>query len=64
MQLYDVNFNLRGDACFVIEAKDIHDAISEAKEALDNMDKKEIIRRICDALDFYGVYVDSVAECE
>ena len=64
MKNYDVNFDIAGLACFVIEAENQDAAFEEAERVLENMSKEEVIRRLTDALDFCGTTIHSVVELD
>lgn len=62
MKNYDVWFNLAHPANFVIEAKSAEEAKDVAEDILANMDSKELMQRIKDAIDYMGVEVVDVDE--
>lgn len=57
MKRYDVWFTLEHPACLLVEAKDAHEAREIADDMFSNMDRKELERRIMDALDYMGVRI-------
>ena len=57
MAKFDVWFEIEHPASFVIEASDAHEARRIAEDALSNMDRKELQRRLMDALDYMGVRI-------
>lgn len=59
-KLYDIYFTTVAHPCFCIEAPDVKKAKELGEEMLVNMDKKEILRRIADALDLCGTKVTLV----
>jgi hypothetical protein len=64
MKKYDIWFSPECSACIVVEANSIEEAKEVAEEMLCNMDQKELMRRIEDAVDFMGVSIDDVVEIE
>lgn len=60
--LYDVYFRINHPACMVVEADSEDEAQDIAEELLMDMDDTEIIRRLCDAMDFYGLEIVNVEE--
>ena len=54
MKNYDVWFNLAHPANFVIESKSAEEAKDVAEDILANMDSKELMQRIKDAIDYMG----------
>lgn len=64
MKKYDIHFKPACPACIVVEANSMLEAKEIAEELLCDMDSKEIMRRIADAVDFMGVVIDYVEEIE
>lgn len=64
MKMYDVHFKPACPACIVVEANSMLEAKEIAEDVLCDMDPKELMRRIADAVDFMGVEVDYVEEIE
>lgn len=63
-KLYDVYFMPECSANIVVEANSYEDAREKAEEILNNMESKELMRRIEDAVDFMGVKIDYIDEIE
>jgi hypothetical protein len=64
MKKYDIWFMPECSANFVVEANSIEEAREVAEEVLCNMESKELMRRIGDAVDFMGVKIDYIDEIE
>ena len=64
MKKYDIWFTPEHPANIVVEANSMLEAKEIAEEILCNMEHKELMRRIADAVDFMGVKVDYVEEIE
>lgn len=62
MKNYDVWFTLAHPANFVIEARSAEEAKDVAEDILADMDSKELMQRIKDAIDYMGVEVIDVDE--
>ena len=60
--LYDVYFTLSHPACMVIDANSEDEAEMIAEDMLCDMDDKELLRRIKDAIDFGGLKVQNIEE--
>lgn len=60
--LYDVYFRINHPACMVVEANSEDEAKEIAENLLDDMDNSEVMRRLVDAMDFYGLEVVNVEE--
>lgn len=58
--LYDVYFTLDNPACIVVEANSEKEAKYIGEELLNDIDDKELLRRIKDAIDFGGLKVKYV----
>ena len=62
--LYDVYFTLDNPACMVVEANSMEEAKYIGEELLNDMDDKELLRRIKDALDFGGLKIQFVEQID
>lgn len=62
MKRYDIWFSIAHPANFVVEAETFDDAKDIAQDILENMDDKELIRKLKEAMDFDGLKIDSVEE--
>lgn len=60
--LYDVYFRISHPACIVVEAKSENDAKDIAEHILENMEDKELMERLCNAMDFDGLEIVNVEE--
>lgn len=60
--LYDVYFRITHPACMVIEANSEDEAKEIAENLLMDMDDNEVIRRLVDAMNFYGLKVVNAEE--
>lgn len=62
MARYDVWFSIAHPANLVVEADSPDDAMDIAKSILENMEDKELMRKLNEAMDFDGLKIDSVEE--
>lgn len=62
MARYDVWFSIAHPANLVIEADSPGDAMDIAQSMLENMEDKELMRKLKEAMDFNGLKIDSVEE--
>lgn len=58
--IYDVYFKPMAEAIIAIEAEDEDDVVDKFM----NMDKREFLERISDAIDFFGIEVIKVEEVD
>ncbi len=58
--IYDVYFKPMAEAIIAVEAEDEDDAVDKFM----NMDKREFLERISDAIDFFGIEVIKVEEVD
>lgn len=62
MARYDVWFSIAHPANLVVEADSLEDAMDIAQSILENMEDKELTRKLNEAMDFCGLKIDSVEE--
>ena len=62
MKRYDVWFSIAHPANLVVEADSLKDAMDIAQSILENMEDKELTRKLNEAMDFDGLKIDSVEE--
>lgn len=62
MARYDVWFSIAHPANLVIEADSPGEAKDIAQSILEEMDDKELMRKLNEAMDFDGLKIDSVEE--
>ena len=63
-KLFDIYFRPRCFAGMVVEADSIEEAKEIAEDTLCNMDRKELMQRIEDAVDLLGITIECVEEIE
>lgn len=62
MKRYDVWFSIANSANFVVEAASYDEAWDIAQGILENMDNRELMRKLNEAMDFDGLKIDDVRE--
>lgn len=60
--LYDVYFRIKYPACMVVEANSEDEAKEIAEDLLMDMDDKELMERLCAAMNFDGFEVVNIEE--
>ena len=62
--LYDVYFRINHPACMVVEANSEDEAKEIAENLLMDMDDDAVMRRLVDAMNFYGLEIVNAEEIE